>query len=64
MYHDGTRAIFSSYGAGSGGTQIGGLVDNYAYIGAGTGRSRLYMYDTTLSAWKYIYVDNGAVAVG
>jgi hypothetical protein len=60
FYHNGTRAIFSSYGAGSGSTQVGGLVDNYAYIGSGSGVSRLYMWDVGAGAWKYAYINNGA----
>ena len=43
----------------------GGNGGNIVYIGQSIlGQSKIYMYDATLAAWKYIAVDNGAVVVG
>jgi hypothetical protein len=61
MAHTGTKGIFS---ATSGNVQLSGTANNYVYIGAGSGQSRIYMYDAGLGAWRYIYVNNGSVAVG
>ena len=61
MYHDGAKAVFTStYGK----TQLSGSVNHDVHIGSGAGRSRIYMYDTGLAAWRYIYINNGAVQVG
>lgn len=61
MAHNGTKGIVA---ATSGNTQIAGGGNNYVSIGAGTGQSRIYMFDAGLGAWRYIYLNNGSVAVG
>ena len=61
MSHDGTTSVFAAtYGK----TQIAGGANQHAHIGSGAAQSRIYMYDTGLSAWRYIYINNGALAVG
>ena len=61
MYHNGTNAVFM---ATAGKTQLAGNANDHVQIGAGSAQSRIYMYDAGLAAWRYIYVNGGAVGVG
>lgn len=61
LYHDGAKGVFAST---SGRTQLAGNANHHVHIGSGAGQSRVYMFDAALAAWRYIYVNNGAVQVG